>query len=67
MFTKNFKGVYRSLKGDSRKFQECFKEVSMVLQGVSKQFQGSFEIVLRVFQGRLMGIKRKISVGFKGI
>ena len=40
----------------SRKFQESFSKVS-----------GVFPVVSRVFQGRLKGVSREISVGFKGI
>ena len=46
-----------------------FQEVSKKFQGSlrSFKFQGYLKIVSKVFQGRLGGISREISVGFKGI
>ena len=49
VFTENFKGFQGSLKGVSRKLQECFKKVSMVFKrsatGVSGKFQRCFKEV----------------------
>ena len=40
VFKKNFQG---SLKGVTRKLQDCFKKVSGKAKGISSKFEGCFK------------------------
>ena len=48
-------------------FQEVSKKFPGSFKSVKRKFQEHFNIVSRVFQGRLKGILREISLGFKVI
>ena len=52
------------LKRRSRKFQKSFMDVSSVFQDISKGISKMFH---ECFKGRLKGVSREFSVGFKGI
>ena len=52
-----------SLKGVSRKFQECYKKVSRVFRGSFRKYQGCFKKVSWVFQLWLTGVSRSFKWG----
>ena len=59
-----FKGDFNGFQGYLNEVQRNFREVPKVFQG-SLNFLGCFNEFSRVFQGRLKGVSRKFSVGFK--